>query len=308
VLVGAGALGSQIGINLAAKASFLDRYRSGYFCCHHNLARHALLIADTGAPKAFALAQQMGALLDETCTAARCDVTNIGPECAEQDIAQFAAAQIIIDASASFRFRAFSPTCLARWAEDCAPSSIPPERRPSCWSRTLTAASRCATWRRSITIFSYRAFPADHLKTDQPGVRYSGSCRALTNRIPATRAALAERARRARNQRRVARRWFHDPDLDDKRKRERSGLPSAMAHLFSACRLGSWSVTYDHDLLRTLRSTVRDAFRTNGRVFCLGIHRRQQAINHVAHAMPQPTDSRGRHHASSVEWWGLSMP
>lgn len=32
--------------------------------------------------------------------------------------------------------------------------------------------------------------PADHLDVPQGGVRYSGSCRSLTNRIPATRAAL----------------------------------------------------------------------------------------------------------------------
>ena len=31
---------------------------------------------------------------------------------------------------------------------------------------------------------------ANHLKAGPDGVRYSGSCRALTNRIPATRAAL----------------------------------------------------------------------------------------------------------------------
>src|SRR5262249_7158528 len=101
VLVGAGALGSQFAVGLAREGAFSWTVVDQDYLMPHNLARHALFAGDTGAPKAFALARQMGALLDEPFNGAQCDVTRIGPEIAPQLVTSFAEADIIIDASAS---------------------------------------------------------------------------------------------------------------------------------------------------------------------------------------------------------------
>jgi hypothetical protein len=293
VLVGAGALGSQIGIDLAREGALSWTVIDQDILLPHNLARHALLIADTGAPKAFALAQQMGALLDETCTAARCDVTNIGPECAEQMSAQFAAAEIIIDASASVsvsRFLSDMPDALGRRL--CAffnPAGTAVVLLVENADRSITLRDLEAQYHNFLLSEPSLAY---HLKTNQPGVRYSGSCRALTNRIPATRAALLSA---------LAARGISDSLRDDgstiriwtTTEEGEVRLTKRNGASVQRMQLGSWSVTYDHELLRTLSEhRARRLPNETGGVL-LGIIDVSRRSIHVAHAMPQPTDSRG---------------
>ena len=59
-----GALGSQIAINLAREGAFSWTVVDSDYLLPHNLARHALLTDELGAPKALALARQMGLLLN----------------------------------------------------------------------------------------------------------------------------------------------------------------------------------------------------------------------------------------------------
>jgi ThiF family len=191
VLVGAGALGSQVAVDLAREGALSWTIVDQDYLMPHNLARHALFARDTGAPKAFALMQQMGALIDEPFSAAHCDVTKITPEIAPQLVASFAAAEIIIDASAS--------VAVSRYLADMPDA---PGRRVCTFLNPAGNAVvvLAETSDRSITLRDLEAQYHDlhlsdprlagHLKSDQPGLRYSGSCRALTNRIPATRAAV----------------------------------------------------------------------------------------------------------------------
>ena len=157
----------------------------------HNLARHALLAEEVGAPKALALARQLGGLLGETFEHLQCDVTNPDDGSAELLALRMAEAEIIIDASASVAASRY----LADYA-DAGARRLCAFFNPAGTAVVLLAESAD----RSITLRDLEAqyhrlvltepLLADHLENERDGVRYSGSCRALTNRIPATRAAL----------------------------------------------------------------------------------------------------------------------
>ena len=132
---------------------------------------------------------------------------------------------------------------------------------------------------------------ADHLRAG-PGLRYSGSCRALTNRIPATSAALLSAL--------GARGLVEALKSDDAAVRiwkvnaqggveviERRGAPTHRV------ALGEWTIAYDDDLLAEL-ARLRDLRlpRETGGVL-LGIADMSRKSIHVAHALPEPEDSRG---------------
>ena len=101
VLVGGGALGSQIGVNLAREGRFSWTVVDNDHLLPHNMARHALLADEIGAPKALALARQMGWLINEFFTAVAGDVTKPDAEL----VKEFAEAEVIIDASLLSRYR-----------------------------------------------------------------------------------------------------------------------------------------------------------------------------------------------------------
>lgn len=288
VLVGAGALGSQIAVNLAREGAFSWTVVDIDYLLPHNLARHALLTDELGAPKALALVRQMGLLLDEPFTAVMGDVTKPDAELM-QELAQ---ADVILDASASVAVSRhladlensrgrriclfFNPagTAVVLLAEDSA--------------RSITLRDVEAQYHRLV-----QADPAlaDHLRAG-PGLRYSGSCRALTNRIPATSAALLSAL--------GARGLVEALKSDDAAVRvwkvnaqggvdviERRGAPTRRLPL------GEWTITYDDDLLAEL-ARLRDLRlpRETGGVL-LGIADMSRKSIHVAHALPEPEDSRG---------------
>jgi hypothetical protein len=288
VLVGGGALGSQIAINLVREGAFSWTVVDNDHLLPHNLARHALLTDELGAPKALALARQMGFLLDESFTPVARDVTKPDAELARE----LAEADVIIDASAS--------VAVARHLADLENSN---GRRISVFfNPTGTAVVLLAeNADRSVTLRDLEAQyhrlvqtnPAfgDHLRAG-PGLRYSGSCRALTNRIPATSAALLSAL--------AARGLVEALKSDDAAVRiwkltpqggveviERKGAPTRRQ------TLGDWTIAYDDDLLAEL-GTLRDARlpRETGGVL-LGIADMSRKSIHVAHALPEPEDSRG---------------
>jgi Prokaryotic E2 family A/ThiF family len=287
VLVGAGALGSQIAINLAREGAFLWTVVDTDYLLPHNLARHALLADELGAPKSVALARQMGFLLNESFTDVVGDVTK-----PDADLAQkLAQADIIIDASAS--------VAVSRHLADLENSN---GRRISLFfNPTGTALVLLAeNGARSITLRDLEAqyhrlvqtdpALADHLVT-RSGLRYSGSCRALTNRIPATSAALlsALAARglvEALKSVEAAVRIWKVTETGAVQLIERRGTTTHRS------RLADWSITYDDDLLTELAS-LRDSRlpRETGGVL-LGIADMSRKSIHVAHALPEPEDSR----------------
>jgi hypothetical protein len=193
VLVGAGAIGSQVAVDLAREGKFGWSVVDQDYLFPHNFARHALFPADVAAPKAPALAQQLSDLLQERCQPIICDVLNPG-EVKQALDAAFAQAEIILDASAS--------VAVSRHLSDMGASG----RRlcfffnPAGTDAVLLIEDKA----RSITLRDleaqyHRFLQSDpglkgHLAASGDGLRYSGSCRTLTNRIPATRAALLSAA------------------------------------------------------------------------------------------------------------------
>jgi hypothetical protein len=293
VLVGAGALGSQIGLNLAREGALSWTVLDQDILMPHNLARHGLLAADTGAPKAFAVARQMGMILDEQFEAARCDVTRLDAEIADQVNAHIAAADIIIDASASVavsRFISDLPGVSARRL--CAffnPAGNAVVLMAEDKARSVTLRDLEAQYH-GLLLSDPRL--ADHLKTDRPGVRYSGSCRALTNRIPATRAALlsALAARGIsdclRDDNASIRIWTATEESEVRVVR-RAGAP------VTTRQLGSWSLTYDAEVLQSLREYRARRLPNETGGILLGIIDVSRRSVHIAHAIPQPEDSQG---------------
>jgi Prokaryotic E2 family A/Prokaryotic homologs of the JAB domain/ThiF family len=293
VLVGAGALGSQVAVDLAREGAFVWTVIDQDFLMPHNLARHALFFGDTGAPKAFALAQQMGVLLDEQFTAARCDVTKIDFAAAPELLTSFAEAEIIIDASAS--------VAVSRHLADMPET---PGRRICAFFNPVGNAVVVLTESndRSITLRDLEAQYHDlhlsderlagHLQSDQPGLRYSGSCRALTNRIPATRAALLSAlaargiAESLGSDQSSIRIWTTTDD-GEVRLVQRAG------HRVTRVQLASWDVTYDEGVLRALSVYREPRLPNETGGILLGIIDVSRRSIHVAHAMPQPEDSRG---------------
>jgi hypothetical protein len=133
---------------------------------------------------------------------------------------------------------------------------------------------------------------ADHLEVSQGGVRYSGSCRSLTNRIPASRAAVLSA---------LAARGIADSLSSDDAKVtvwtlgtdgsvsvvQRNGEPVTRAEI------GAWHVSYDRGFLDQL-SALRDEGlpnETGGAIVGIADFSRQAL--HLAHAFPQPEDSLG---------------
>lgn len=293
ILIGAGSLGSHIGVNLAREGTFSWTVIDQDVLLPHNLTRHALLAYETGAPKAFALARQMGALLGEEFRAAQYDVLGASPEIAEQNTSIFPQAEIIIDASASVavsRFLSDMPEAAGR--RICSffnPAGDAVVLLVEDVDRNINLRDLEAQYHQML-----QSDPrlATHLQVGQLGLRYSGSCRALTNRIPGTRAAVLSAlvargiGESLQDQRSTIRIWTINEDGEVWLAR-RSGSGTTRV------QLGSWRVTYDDELLRTLRSYREEHLPAETGGVLLGIVDVSAKSIHVAHAMPQPLDSEG---------------
>ena len=288
VLVGGGAIGSHIAINMVREGRFLWTVVDGDYLLPHNLARHALLADEVGAPKAQALVRQMGRLLNEPFTAITGDVTKPDAELAKE----LAGSEIIIDASAS--------VAVSRHLADL--KYVNARRVSLFFNPAGTAAVLLAeNADRSITLRDLEAqyhrlvqsdaALADHLRSG-PGLRYSGSCRALTNRIPATSAALLSGlgtrglVDALNSNDAVVRVWNVTAEGGVKVV----GRRGAVAHRMT---LGEWTIAYDDDFLADLGRLREGRLPNETGGVLLGIADMSRKSIHVAHALPEPADSRG---------------
>lgn len=293
ILVGAGSLGSQLAMCLAREGMFRWSIVDSDTLLPHNLARHALLHEQLAAPKAAALAQELGGLLGEDVPFHRCDVLEPHEECREPLARSFSSAELIIDASAS--------VAVSRHLSDLPDSTarrISVFFNPSGTSAVLMAEDA----KRSITLRDLEAqyhrlvlsepTMQGHLQEVGEGVRYSGSCRALTNRIPATRAALLSAL--------VARGIIDSTRHDTAEIRiwtcTNDGGVSAITRtgqeVFQV-RADDWLIRYDQGLLDQLaeRRNARLPNETGG--VLLGIADMSRKSIHIAHGLPEPIDSKG---------------
>ncbi len=292
VLVGAGSLGSQLSVDLAREGTFTWTVVDDDYLLPHNLVRHALFAGDIGAPKAPALAHKLTGLLGEPVAAIQCNVLAPNDDAASLTEA-LAQADIIIDASASVavsRHLSDLPDVNARRV--CAffnPSGTSVVVLSENAERTLTLRDLEAQYYRLVLT---EAKLAGHLATGGPGVRYTGSCRSLTNRIPAGNAAilsaLAARgivAGLATDEATIAI-WTLSPEGEVQLVKRSGALPKSMG-------LGAWKVTYDAGLLEILAAMRGSKLPNETGGVLLGVADMSRKSVHVAHALPEPEDSCG---------------
>ena len=293
VLVGAGSLGSQMALKLAREGAFAWTVVDYEHLLPHNLARHALFPEDIGSPKADALARKLGDLLDEPVPAVRCDVLGRHQDEGERLATAFAEAAVIIDASAS--------VAVSRYLSDI--EAVKARRVCAFFNPAGTSVVVLAeNAQRDINLRDleaqyYRVVGSDprlseHLDTAGQGVRYSGSCRALTNRIPASNAAmLAALAARGTSialatDEASIRIWILHAD-------GRVELVRREGATVIRKRLGEWTIAYDTGLLGEL-AALRAARlpRETGGVL-LGVADMSRGEIYIAGALPEAKDSCG---------------
>lgn len=294
ILIGAGSLGSQLGMSLIREGKFCWTVIDGDTLLPHNLGRHALLHNSLAASKAGALASEMGALIGERVDAYRWDVLQTPREEERKEYdAKFTEADFIIDASAS--------VAVSRHLSDM--SNSPARRFSVFFNPAGTAAVLLAEGKdRSITLRDLEAqyhrllltepTLEDHLVQDVEGVRYSGSCRALTNRIASTNATILSAL--------IARGIAACADQDEAEIRIWSCLDDGGVSAISRrgervfhIDTNDWKVTYDRGLLKVLsdRRDLKLPNETGG--ILLGVVDMNHRSIHIAQALPEPVDSKG---------------
>jgi molybdopterin/thiamine biosynthesis adenylyltransferase len=293
LLVGAGSLGSQLSLNLVREGMFTWTVVDEDHLLPHNLVRHALFADDVGAPKAGALADQLSKLLGEPVAAIQCDVIRPNEQKREQLAVALAEADIVIDASASVavsRHLSDLPNVKAR--RICAffnPAGISVVVLAESADRNITLRDLEAQYHR-IVLSS--PMLSGHLATNGPGVRYSGSCRSLTNRIPASNAAILSALAAQGTTKALA--------TDDATISVWTMDSSGEVHLVqdigapvTRVQIGTWTIFYDSVLLNDLATLRNSRLPNETGGILLGIADMRQRSVYVAYALSEPEDSHG---------------
>jgi hypothetical protein len=133
---------------------------------------------------------------------------------------------------------------------------------------------------------------ASHLDAPQGGVRFSGSCRSSTNKIPTTHAAILSA---------LAARGIADSLSGDAAQIVVWTLSAdgtavvvrRQGEQVSCIRIGKWQVNYDCGFLAQLAGLRNQRLpdETGGAI--VGIADFSRNAIHLAHAFPEPEDSRG---------------
>ncbi|MGP0089727.1 MAG: ThiF family adenylyltransferase [Xanthobacteraceae bacterium] len=193
VLVGAGAIGSQTSMILAREGRFQWTVVDNDRLLPHNLARHSSHFGHLGQPKAPVLAAQINYLRPPSTHPASksivCDVLSPGEHQSELDEA-LGSADIIIDATASVaaaRFLSDGAAAARRASTFFNPAGEAVVTLVEPADRSLTLRDLEAQYYRAVL---RRADLEKHLSATGERFAYTGACRALTNRIPQSKAAL----------------------------------------------------------------------------------------------------------------------
>ncbi len=292
LLVGAGALGSQLALDLAREGAFKWSVVDGDRLMPHNLARHGLTAADVGMPKAIALARQLEELLAEPADAIVADITSPPEQVRPRLDDAVSSADIIIDASASVaaaRHISDLPGNARRVSAFFNPAGTSLVLLTESADRSVTLRDLEAQYHRLIQT---EADLDGHLRVEQSGLRYSGSCRSLSNRIPATRAAMLSataaigiRETTAQSDGSI-RIWRLSSDGEIRLTRHE---PQAVRQK----QIGSWTLSYDDGLLDRLAAMRQAGLPNETGGVLLGIADMSRRSIHVATALPPPADSVG---------------
>lgn len=292
VLVGAGSLGSQLALGLAREGCFAWTVIDDDHLLPHNLARHGLLPESVGMPKASALAGNLGGLLAEPATAIIADIT--APDAAQKDAIDrvLADADVVIDATASVaaaRHLSDLPAGARRVSAFFNPSGTSVVILAEPKDRSISLRDLEAQYHRALL---QEPRLEGHLAVEQEALRYSGSCRALTNRIPATQAAILSGLAAGGIRDAV------DADAGCIRIYALSswGEIACIRQPASAVtrkELGAWTLIYDETMLDGLTAMRAGHLpRETGGVL-LGIVDMSRRSIHLVAGLPPPADSVG---------------
>ncbi len=291
--VGAGALGSQVVLNLVRSAFGEWTLIDDDLLFPHNLARHALDGHAQGYPKAHTLACFASSLIDGTPIAQSILADVLEPGDAKEGVeARLAGANLILDMSASVTV-----------ARHLAHAPGYPARRISLFlsptGDDLVLLAEDAD--RSIQLDSlemqyYRAVASDprldgHFKPQDGWRRYGQSCRDVTSDIPqdlvALHAAIASRAVKSVSSTQAARIvvWRADPEGNVRRV----DVGAAMTTRHS---IADWTVCMDALLIHRL-AEIREAKlpRETGGVL-LGSFDLDKRLVYIVDTIPSPPDSQ----------------
>jgi hypothetical protein len=188
VLIGAGAVGSILSEQLVREGRFCWTVADDDVFLPHNLARHSLTLLDIGRRKAEALVARLNAIRwDAAATAISANFLR-PEEDADKVASAIAQSELVLDVSASVAVSRH--LCDVAGSTRCASAFF----NPAGTAAVLMLEDHHRTIDlRSIEAAYYRAIlqgpPLDeHLSQSTDRIPYAGACRALTNRIPSSRA------------------------------------------------------------------------------------------------------------------------
>lgn len=293
VMIGVGALGSQVFMNLA---------RSGYGewtqidpdeLLPHNLTKHELTGRDLGRPKVEALAEAANETIDGAPIATPIVADVLAPGEHEEAIQEaFKNADAVLDASASVAV-----------ARHLARSADSPARRISLFFNPSGTAGvmLCEDSAREIPLDwlemrYYRELISnpelgDHLRRPMARVRYARSCRDLSSSLPqepvALHAAIGARAFRAALAAKSASISIWRTNEEDLGVAHLKIVPTEVIEQ----RVGEWTVVTDRSLLDRVANTRHEKLPNETGGVLVGTHDMQRKILYVVDALPSPPDS-----------------
>jgi len=292
VLVGVGALGSQVLMNLARMGYGQWTLIDNDLLLPHNLARHALGGMSVGYPKALAQAATANALLDDESIA-----TGITADImASADIPEIATAletaQVIIDASTSI------PAARHLTHElDSSARRISIFLNPTATDLVVLAEGQKRTVPLDMLEMQYyrslihETALEQHLQRIAEPVRYAHSCRDLSATIPqdliALQSALCSRVLRdvISKEECMISVWHSDDEMNVKRY-------SFPASLTFTHQIGQWTIRTDQWLIDKLSSARMDKLPNETGGVLLGSYDMQRKIIYIVDTILSPPDSQ----------------
>ena len=131
-----------------------------------------------------------------------------------------------------------------------------------------------------------------HLETKGPGVRYSGSCRSLTNRIPASNTAIlsaliSQAITRALDTVDASVSIWTLKDNGEVQLVSFDGTPVIRT------RSDEWNIVYDEELVSNIMAVRSEKLPNETGGVLLGVTDINASSIHIVHALTQPEDSLG---------------
>lgn len=293
VVIGVGALGSQVFMNLA---------RAGYGewtqvdpddLLPHNLVKHELTGRDVGRPKVEALAEAANETIDGAPIATPIVADVLAPGEHEEVIQEaLKNADAILDASASVAV-----------ARHLARSADSPARRVSLFFNPSGTAGvmLCEDSAREIPLdwlemHYYRELISnpelrDHLRRPTARIRYARSCRDLSSSLPqelvAQHAAIGARAFRGVLAANSAGISIWRTNKEDLSVEHLKVAPTEVVER----QIGEWTVVTDRSLLDRVANTRLEKLPNETGGVLVGTHDMQRKILYVVDVLPSPPDS-----------------